>query len=94
MGGEEFCVLAVNAGPSYEKVFERIRAKVQEVLIPYENKEISVTVSCGVTGQLAETLSDTVRKADELLYMAKQQGRNRILTDFESAESEGGPAAS
>ena len=94
MGGEEFCVLAVNAGPSYEKVFERIRAKVQEVLIPYENKEISVTVSCGVTGQLAETLSDTVRKADELLYMAKQQGRNRILTDFESAESEGEPAAS
>jgi two-component system, cell cycle response regulator len=85
-GGEEFVVLM----PDTEKhiaqiVAERIRQKIERNPFPiYGGKKmISVTVSVGVTGYHAgHTTADALmKKADEALYKAKKDGRNRVVAD-------------
>jgi two-component system, cell cycle response regulator len=66
-------------------VAERIRQKIERNPFPiYGGKKmISVTVSVGVTGYHAgHTTADALmKKADEALYKAKKDGRNRVVAD-------------
>ena len=82
VGGEEFVILLVDTNE--EEAFliaERIRRGVENIRIPVDGGEIGVTVSIGLSefspdsGQLETLLS----RADESLYRAKQQGRNRVV---------------
>ena len=80
VGGEEFCVLAVNMDiHDSKKLFEELRKKIEEtpVVINKEQK-ISMTVSIGITTDLATSLDEMVNQADALLYQAKENGRNRV----------------
>lgn len=75
-GGEEFLLLLLdNAGTeeAYETA-ERIRKMVAE--------KTTVTVSLGVSSYDKETLNPTelIDKADKALYLAKNNGRNRVET--------------
>ncbi len=82
-GGEEFVLLLPQtdlAGAVVEA--ERIRKTVADTPFPDLPKEIRVTVSIGVA-----TLSDDIRSAEELvrsaddaLYKAKSEGKNRCVT--------------
>ena len=84
MGGEEFCVLLVNAESPVE-VFERLRQRIAAIDIPLENGEtLRFTGSIGVCASHGETLEGMVINADSALYAAKQGGRNRVEL-FESA---------
>jgi len=79
MGGEEFCVLAVNLGPDNAAgVFEGVRATIEAELIAWGETAIPVTISSGVTCELGDTLAGTLALADALLYKAKSGGRNRV----------------
>ena len=81
-GGEEFCMMAVNM--KIEKVpafFEDLRRRIQENVLPWENSTISLTISIGVTTRLGNTLQATINRADELMYQAKEQGRNKVIID-------------
>jgi diguanylate cyclase (GGDEF)-like protein len=82
LGGEEFCVLAINMRKEYaKKVFEELRVKVEKSSIEIEDEgKIHITVSMGVVTELADSLEDMVKKADKLLYEAKESGRNRVIT--------------
>jgi two-component system, cell cycle response regulator len=82
-GGEEFAVVlpetsregAVNLG-------ERLRLAVEQQPFLYEEKSFQVTISLGVaTTTGAETLTPTelIQQADEKLYQAKHEGRNRVV---------------
>jgi two-component system cell cycle response regulator len=82
-GGEEFAVVlpetdregAVHAA-------ERIRSLVEKQPFQYEGKAFEVTVSLGVAttaGEEALTPTQLIRQADEKLYQAKNDGRNRVL---------------
>ena len=79
VGGEEFCVLAVNLGPvDAAGVFEGVRATIEAELFAWGETAIPVTISSGVTCELGDTLAGTLALADALLYKAKSGGRNRV----------------
>ena len=79
-GGEEFLVLLPDtAMPPALGGMERLRQHVAALDIAFGGSRVSVTVSIGLTGHhRAETLAQTLERADRLLYQAKAEGRDRI----------------
>ena len=81
-GGEEFAVLLPDFGPdAAASVAEALRAGVEGRDFTYKDVRIPVTISIGVATQPpGETLDpmDLIRVADECLYRAKREGRNRV----------------
>jgi diguanylate cyclase (GGDEF)-like protein len=83
-GGEEFAILV--RGIEHEKVAifaERVRKAVDALEIPYEGQKLRATMSAGVAS-LAEVSAAPSGEAllllaDERLYRAKDQGRNRVV---------------
>uniref|UniRef100_A0A8J7VUW3 diguanylate cyclase n=1 Tax=Coralloluteibacterium stylophorae TaxID=1776034 RepID=A0A8J7VUW3_9GAMM len=79
-GGEELvaCIAATDA-PGAEAVAERIRARVEALVLPAPNAAMHLTVSIGVglaaPGEGAEAL---LARADSAMYAAKAGGRNRV----------------
>ena len=85
-GGEEFCVLCTNVGEDAAgQLFERMRRSVAESPLPLQNSELRVTVSIGVTSGRYESLEEMIHKADQLLYRAKQAGRNIVVEDADTS---------
>ena len=78
-GGEEFCVIVPNlTQKNVYNFFDRIREKIEDSIIKTDSENLKVTVSIGVTSSLDATLEDSIKEADERLYLAKQNGRNRV----------------
>jgi diguanylate cyclase (GGDEF)-like protein len=79
-GGEEFAViLSEAAGGAAAEIAQRVRVHIAELQINARGQHIPVTISGGVvTAGEVLTAEDLVRTADQLLYRAKQSGRNRI----------------
>lgn len=78
VGGEEFTMLLPDTGPAdARQIAERIRQAVEQAETPYVGR---LTLSIGVACRQPDTLlAETVLKqADEQLYKAKQNGRNRV----------------
>lgn len=74
-GGEEFVVLALGSAAQAEALGERLRADVEQAQLI---REARITVSIGVaTRRPHESVHDWMRRADDAMYQAKQQGRNR-----------------
>ena len=88
-GGEEFTVILPET--SCEEallVAERIRNVIQsEKFTPQPEKELSITISIGVTQYAAEEqLSTFIQRADKAMYISKQNGRNQVTAS--AAESQ------
>lgn len=85
IGGEEFaCLLPDTAGEGAMRVAERLLEGIERLGIPDACSPISdrVTLSIGVAflfPQVGQSSTDLVRYADEMLYRAKQSGRNQIV---------------
>lgn len=80
-GGEEFLVVAPETGRSgAEAMAERIRARVEQISRRGEFGPANVTVSIGTATLSASDASaqGLVKRADEYLYAAKHEGRNRV----------------
>ena len=91
-GGEEFVVFLpeINADQAY-KVADRLRQSIASIVVySDDNQEVRFTVSIGVSSSdVSDNVDTLVKTADEALYKAKQNGRNRVeiftkedLTDF------------
>ncbi len=83
-GGEEFVVLMPETEPYVaEVVAERIRQRVERIPFPIHGgkRSIAVTVSIGVAGFRGgqTTAESMLKRADEALYRAKREGRNRVI---------------
>jgi len=88
-GGEEFAILLpeTSAAKALE-VGERIRRSLEDTPFIIGGDRVSVTISIGVAGMDgfgATDLEDLFQKADQALYSAKQNGRNRVCL-FEKRE--------
>jgi diguanylate cyclase (GGDEF)-like protein len=83
LGGEEFALLLPEtAHDDACLVAERLRASVDKGVIRCSNRKVEITVSIGVAGAQwnMTDLSDLVKRADEALYSAKRNGRNRVAS--------------
>ncbi|MDJ0806521.1 MAG: diguanylate cyclase [Gammaproteobacteria bacterium] len=79
-GGEEFVCLAVCADEeAVPDTFERVRKSVEALVLPVDKGRLKLTVSIGVTTQLADSFEGMLAIADQSLYDAKQGGRNRVV---------------
>lgn len=80
-GGEEFVILAINMDRKHtHKVFNRIRKEIQGNKLEIDGKKIEITVSIGVTTRIFDTLEETIKRADQLLYEAKKD-RNQVVCE-------------
>ncbi|WP_273091808.1 GGDEF domain-containing protein [Clostridium thermopalmarium] len=82
-GGDEFLICLPNTdNKKAYKVLERIRKNVEKINIKIENIKIKVTVSGGLYTLNNNILApvDLIKYADDKLYNAKEQGRNRIAS--------------
>nr|WP_256566041.1 diguanylate cyclase [Deinococcus sp. QL22] len=80
LGGEEFGVLLPVCPPDIlNNVAERIRAQVERSLAAEAGLSGGALT---VSGGLALMGDDVMARADEKLYLAKAQGRNRIESDL------------
>lgn len=79
LGGEEFAVLL--PGAERERalaIAERLRLAVEHSAIEYEGRVIAVTASIGLA-PLEGEVDGIFALADEALYRAKNEGRNRMV---------------
>jgi diguanylate cyclase (GGDEF)-like protein len=87
IGGEEF--LAVLPGTSIKAACvaaERIRHAVEKCLVSTQDRIIPVTVSVGVTAAISADESEVMlKRADDALYAAKRDGRNRSYAKLSSS---------
>lgn len=80
---EEFGVLLKDVSSQKAvEIFERIRQNVQTSKTKgNNNEEINYTISIGLVTTNDENLDSSVNEADMLLYNAKQNGRNQIISN-------------
>lgn len=79
-GGEEFLILLSNTSREAAAVVgERLRKATQAQDYWADGKRIELTVSLGCSTLLAaESAESLLRRADNALYVAKREGRNRL----------------
>jgi diguanylate cyclase (GGDEF)-like protein len=79
-GGEEFCALLGGAEASEgTRIAEHLRATLAGQAIDIRGQTLKLTVSIGVAALSDGDLGAAVRSADEALYQAKDQGRDRVV---------------
>ena len=86
-GGEEFVFIApVTDGENARRLAQLVCEAVQALALPHELSDFGcVTLSIGVAAfvpRRTESPYMLVGRADEMLYQAKAQGRNRVVADM------------
>lgn len=84
IGGEEFAILLRGVDlPAAARLAERLRTMISARPALFEGHYVPVTVSLGCAAipcPSAPTAEELVRRADERLYRAKTEGRNRVCS--------------
>jgi diguanylate cyclase (GGDEF)-like protein len=80
-GGEEFVILLSDTDMrGAELLAERIRDSIEHLTIAYGMEIIKITASLGVsTLRDNDVLESFVKRADDALYTAKNNGRNQVV---------------
>lgn len=83
LGGEEFGFLAFSeSAAGIDADFEELRAAIAGMDIPIRTRTIKVTASIGISRVYPdEPPENFMNAADQLLYMAKNSGRNKVCSD-------------
>jgi len=82
IGGEEFLVVCGNTTADQAAVLaERLRSSVEQNLIRWKDLHRSITLSLGIASRQPgmESIDELLKAADEAVYLAKHQGRNRAV---------------
>jgi diguanylate cyclase (GGDEF)-like protein len=85
IGGEEFCgILTDKEGRGVFSAVEQVRAAVEALEIPHSANTGTGTLTasigiCLIENVSTETFDVMYKKADEALYAAKKEGRNRMV---------------
>lgn len=89
LGGEEFALYLRNTDAFQAHSFcEQIRQQIEELVMEVNNHEIAVTISIGVVEtETGESFDNNLNAADQLLYLAKSNGRNRVYSTLTLPEA-------
>ena len=84
-GGEEFLVFVKKTNNDLQLAYaiaQRIRTKIEISLFSFESKDIRITLSIGITCQPEQfkNTSLAIKHADKMLYVAKREGRNQVIS--------------
>lgn len=83
-GGDEFALLLQGLdGPALSDLLDRLRRVIGGASLDLTGgREVAVAVSVGATlARPEDTLTSALRRADDLLYRSKVEGRNRLTAD-------------
>jgi two-component system, cell cycle response regulator len=84
-GGEEFVVVMPETDLAVATmVAERLRRRIASEPFPIQQgaRAIEVTISIGIAGLTGtDTAASVIKRADQALYRAKRDGRNRVVPD-------------
>ncbi len=82
LGGEEFAISLPGLDIAHAmQTAEKIRQLIEQLTIEYSNTDIAFTVSIGVVEmEHQETLESALSRADKALYLAKNSGRNKVVS--------------
>ena len=83
LGGEEFSVLMVGLGvEDATALCETLRCEIESLRVALDDQDLNVTISIGLA-EIAgrESFSNYLAAADQLLYLAKSYGRNRVYSE-------------
>lgn len=82
-GGEEFIlILSQSNTDGAALVAERIRQQISHHEFVFEGKTITITASIGLSHFYPEdNFKSLFQRVDRALYQAKEEGKNRIITD-------------
>ena len=80
IGGEEFALLIKDQNvQNVEALAEKLRELVENTdIIPAKKITISLGVTCLKVG---DSVQSWTKRADDMLYLAKKQGRNQVVTE-------------
>lgn len=81
-GGEEFVIIGpISNYKSTKYMADRLRSIVERETFVFEGLEIKLTISIGVClwNSCFRTKEEMIKVADEALYRAKAEGRNRVV---------------
>ncbi|WP_341368740.1 diguanylate cyclase [Yoonia sp. BS5-3] len=86
-GGEEFAVLVTGLdADGVLSIAERIRRNIAAHDFSHAGHDIRLTISIGATMlQPADEVDAFIKRADTLLYRAKESGRDQVCGDFATA---------
>jgi len=82
IGGEEFAVCVLNTdSKQLQKLATKIKERIEKSTIIYKEMSIECTLSIGCYefDPKVESVREAFVKADKALYLAKEQGRNRVV---------------
>lgn len=83
-GGEEFIAIIINI--KEDELFNmanRLRMLVEKSNLFLKNKIVNATISIGVAiVNKKDTIESLIKRADSLLYVSKNSGRNKISADL------------
>lgn len=80
-GGEEFVIFLAGVNAQKGKtVADRLRETISEIIVHSdEGDEVRFTVSIGISSyEVSDNIDTLIKTADEALYKAKENGRNRV----------------
>jgi len=84
LGGEEFGLLLPETNLEQAKIVaERIQRICEQTPCTVDDKLIHTTISIGVAeaGPVDQSFGDLLRRADRMMYKAKEAGRNRVVAE-------------
>ncbi len=80
VGGEEFWILLPDTDVTgATQLAERLRGAVEAMRVSYGHEALQITVSVGVCAVSQGDISQALTAADGALYVAKAEGRNRVV---------------
>lgn len=85
-GGEEILILSNNNMDHTCQIAENIRKAVEDHIFNLHDKSIHCTLTLGVAlHKKGATIDETITHADTRLYYGKQNGKNRVVSPYDTA---------